>query len=294
MLRTKALYALLILLLSLDLGYTFLQQYASPLDGDLAAIAVPAEHYEAVMISPFGWRAIREDTAYAAPNRFFIHWGMYHYFRNAPLLLQRVAAPIDSVYLSAAILKTAFHIALLGLLVLYIGTFLSLPMRSWLLPAILVAPLFQSAGYYANLMAVVEGAPTYACFYALPAILLLLYYYPAYLALIREGPIRLGWGGLLGTFALAVALPFTGPLVPGIVLVLSLLLVLEWSRRFFVKREKEAVVRFFRQLPAGYWASMRVLNLLCLYSLYVGTFSIEQNAALGLLARYAKMPEGLM
>ncbi|MCB0580614.1 MAG: hypothetical protein KDD10_15045 [Phaeodactylibacter sp.] len=293
MLSNKVLYASLLFLLVLDLGYTFLQQYALPLDGDLAPIVVPSEKYEAVMSSPFGWKAIRQDTAYAGVNRFFIHWGMYHYFRNAPLLLQWVASPIDSAYLSAAVLKTAFHAALLGLLVLYIGRFLSLPFRSWLLPAILVAPLLQSAGYYANLMAVVEGAPTYACFYAFPAILLLLYYYPAYLAFVRERPVSLGWGGRLGGFALAVVLPFTGPLAPGIVLVLSLLAGLHWGHRFFVKNEKETLAGFYRLLPAGYWASMAMLNLLCLYSLYVGTFNIEQNDALGLFGRYAKLPEGL-
>ncbi|MCO6492993.1 MAG: hypothetical protein J5I98_31530 [Phaeodactylibacter sp.] len=293
MLSNNVLYASLLILLGIDLGYTFMQQYALPLDGDLAPIVVPSEKYEAVMSSPFGWKAIRQDTAYAGANRFFVHWGMYHYFRNVPLALQRIASPIDSAYLSAALLKTAFHAVLLGLLALYIGRFLSLPFSCWLLPAILVAPLFQSAGYYANLMAVVEGAPTYACFYAFPAILLLLYYYPAYRAFVRGQPVSLGWGGLAGVFILAVVLPFTGPLVPGIVLVLSLLMGLSWGHRFFIGGGKEAEAGLFHQLPAGYWASMAALNLLCLYSLYIGTFNIEQNDTVSLFDRYAKLPEGL-
>lgn len=276
MLCNKVLLPFLLSLLAIDLGYTFLQQYSAPLDGDMAAIIVPSAHYEAVLESPFGWKAIRQDTAYAGANRFFIHWAMYHYFRQAPRLLQRVAGPADGVYLSAALAKTAFHFFLIALLALYIGGHTQLFARSWLIPALLVAPLFQSAGYYANLMGVVERAPTYAFFYALPAVLLLLYYYPAYRVLAQKRPFRAGWASKAGIAALAIILPFTGPLVPGIVLILSLLLARQWG-----------------SLPAGYRLTMLVLSILSVYSLYVGTFNVEQNEALSLPERYARLPAGL-
>lgn len=288
MLRNKALYLSLLLLLGLDLGYTFLQQRAMPLDGDMAAIIVPSEHYEAVLESPFGWKAIQQDTAYAAPNRFFIHWAMCHYFRLAPQGLQQVASPISSVYLSAAILKTAFHFMLIGLLALYIGGKAQFFARNWLIPALLVTPLFQSGGYYANLMGIVDRSPTYAFFYAFPMVLLLLYYYPAYRVLVQKQPVRPGWAG---TAVLAVVLPFTGPLAPGVILVLSLLMALRWA---FMSLKKTGGGRLPQaRLPGGYWISLLALNALSVYSLYIGAFNVEHQDSIGILERYARLPAGL-
>ncbi len=293
MLRNKALYLSMFLLLGLDLGYTFMQQYARPLDGDMAAIIVPSEHYEAVLESPFGWKALQQDTTYAAPNRFFIHWAMYHYFRQAPLWLQRVASPADSIYLSAAILKTAIHFLLIWLLALYIGGKAQLFSRNWLVPALLATPLFQSGGYYANLMGIVDRSPTYAFFYAFPMVLLLLYYYPAYRVLVQKQPVRPGWAGWAGIAGLAVVLPFTGPLAPGVILVLSLMMALQWAAAFLKKTGNGQLPFFQAGLPAGYGISLLALNLLSLYSLYIGTFNIEHQDSLGILERYAKLPPGL-
>ncbi len=160
MLPDKALRTLLFLLFCLDIGYTFVQQYHQPLDGDLAPIVVPSGHYETVLAHPFGWKVIAQDTAYAGPNRFFIYRSIYHYYRTVPLWLQEISKPVDSVYLAAAIQKTAIHFMLIWLLGLYIGGSGSLLSLQWLAPALLVAPLFQSAGYYHKLMGIVGQSPT--------------------------------------------------------------------------------------------------------------------------------------
>lgn len=53
-----------------------------------------------------------------------------------------------------------------------------------LMAAVLIAPLFQSAGYYNPVMGVIEPSPTYTFFYAWPSVLIL-----SWLALLQKA-----WG----------------------------------------------------------------------------------------------------
>ncbi len=50
---------------------------------------------------------------------------------------------------------------------------------------------------------------------------------------------------------------------------------------------------FIRRAPALYWLAFLALNVLCLYSLYIGSFNVEQDVAVPLAERYARLPEGL-
>lgn len=98
------------IILLADIGYSFLQHLAQPLDGDMAWNIVPANDVKPIFKSPFGLEAILKNKTYPNPNRFFCHWIFREYFLSAPLFLQKFVDPIDSIYLSCAISKTIIQV----------------------------------------------------------------------------------------------------------------------------------------------------------------------------------------
>lgn len=99
-----------------DMGYSFLQHYHNVLDGDMPGIILPAEWYSEVLDDPFAIGVLLDGKEYAAPNRFFCHWSMSKYFKSMPILLQNVVDPINSVYLSCAIIKTGVQFFLIWII----------------------------------------------------------------------------------------------------------------------------------------------------------------------------------
>ena len=154
--------------LVLDTVYTFLQHHQVALDGDLSSLVLPSPYYEPVLASPFGWEAITGEESYASPNRFFVHWSMYHYFRIGPRWLGALTDTVEGIYLSSAIAKTGAHLLLLVLLSWLAGREGSA--RDWLWAAVLLAPLFQSAGFYQPVIGLIEPSPSYTFFADITAV----------------------------------------------------------------------------------------------------------------------------
>lgn len=275
-------------LLAADTAYTFLQHRMVALDGDMASIILPAPHYAPVLKAPFGLPALKAEAPYASPNRYFVHRALYHYYRAVPAFFSRLTSKIEAVYLSSAIAKTASHMALLLLLSCLAGR--GYPWRAKLWAALWLAPLFQSAGYYAPVMGIVEPAPMYTFFYAWPAVLML-----SLLALLSwrwQRPAG-GWGAVAALAGLCVVLPFTGPLVAGVVATGFLLLLVIGMEKRWALRPGLLIQKTQEYLPPSYWAGLGGLALLSAYSLYLGTLSSEQQAQVGIWARYQRLPTGL-
>lgn len=264
----------------IDLGFTFWQHYRAPLDGDLAGIVVPSDHYQTVLEHPLGWYAIAQDTSYAAPNRYVVHRTMTAWFRVVPRFFQNFTDPIQSVYLASAFAKTLAHAALLWLLAWFVTVFTDRGHHSIWLAAAILTPLFQTNGALKNTLSVVDQVPTYAFFYAWPLVLLLLYLRPW----VRWW---LGWHTPRWEFALgwslALFLPFSGPLIPGIVGVLCLLVLVRWG---WLWQRKPG-----NTLPA-YIFSLVLLATGCVYSLYIGRYNAEGSSPVGLWERYQLIPQG--
>jgi hypothetical protein len=257
-----------------DICYSFFQHFHIALDGDMAAIILPAEWYWRVLEDPFGFSAVFGGEKYGAPNRYFAHWFMGFYFKNIPALLQHFVSPIDSIYLACALLKTGVQVLIGWLLAAFISGSGNPLRRDFLLAAVLVFPLFQNADYRGT-MGIIDGAITYVCFFALPLGLLLLFFLPFFKALRTGRDLNMNFFKITIWAALAVVLAFNGPVVPPVVLIGSFLLLVYWSRKVDV--EKEGVSRFqrlsavFSLLPKQSIALLVFFSLLCLYSLYLGT-----------------------
>ena len=178
--RKYLLPTLLALFVLLDLGYTFVQSYQLPLDGDLPPIVLPAMECRQVLGDPFGWAALTRGEVYVAPNRFFAHAAMVCYFKSVPFALQRVTSPINSLYAACALFAVLVQALLLYVLGVYISGSYRPGARFWLAVA-LVAPLFQMSGYN-DQMGIIEQCITYTFFYAFPMLLLLVlpFYRAAY------------------------------------------------------------------------------------------------------------------
>ena len=281
---------LFFILLLVEVGYSFYQHLHISLDGDMAAIILPASWYSQVLEDPFGFSAIFQGEKYGAPNRFFAHWFMGFYFKNVPVLLQHFVHPIDSVYLACALLKIVVQVLIIWLFATFVSGTGRLFNKDFLLAAIVVVPLFQHADYQST-MGIIDGAVTYVCFYALPLGLLLLFFLPFYRAIRSGQDLQLNFFQKTSLAALAVVLAFNGPLVPPVVLVTTFLVLMHFLPNFFIKNNWR---HCWNSLPKTMLTYLIFFSLLCVYSLYLGTFNIENKAmTVPLAERYARLPVGL-
>lgn len=286
---------LLFLFLLLDAGYSFIQHYNQPLDGDLSAIVLPSEGYSHVLEDPFGFRLHGSGRTYAAPNRYFAHITMGAWFKSVPFIIQQFTDPVNSIYIASGMAKTLIQLSLILALAAYISGVSAIGRKNYLVSAALVTPLFQVSGYYGQ-MGIIDNAVTYAFFYALPLFFLLLFFLPFYyLTIGKIGRIKSIWLVLLGP--LMVYLTFNGPLVPGIVMIACpLWLFFLWWKNFRSSDIRSLTAKSMaaiRMIPAPFLYFI-VFCVFSLYSLYLGTFNNENtHASVSLLERFALIPAGL-
>lgn len=283
----------------MDLGYSFVQHYQLGLDGDLASIVVPSTHYQKVLEDPFGLSVITEDAVYAAPNRYFVHWTMTHYFRVVPSFLQYFFTPIDSLYLSCALAKISIQGLLLYLLVVYISfLFNALRKREAVLVLmVLLLPLFQTSGYNKS-MGIIDLSITYTFFYALPLAVLLVFFLPFFKSFIQQKDLEITWLSKFLLLVLVVVLPFSGALIPGVVLITSLLIFIKyWSNIFYTSASKNLLfitIQTLKSIPKSVVFYFGLMSVLCLYSIYIGRNNIENiGQELPFLERVSLVPFGL-
>lgn len=286
----KASYIAIFLFLLLDLAYTFYQHQTKALDGDLVPVVLPSEHYQSVMDDPFGWKVLSKDSVYAATNRFFVHTYIYNLFRTAPGFLQKWMHPVDSVYATAAISKTLAHALLIGILAMFIIGTNQFYSRQFLVAAAILTPLFQSGGHFYKYIGIVDQSITYSCFYALPIALLLIFLKPFFERL-KNNAASLSTGQFLIMILLLIILPFSGPLIPGIVLVMAALLAGDFFIKFLKKEKGSLYSKLSRSLQGLFIA----LTCLSLYSIFIGQNNLESqgHASVSLLERYSRLPYGV-
>ncbi len=279
-----------------DAGYSFLQHYNKPLDGDLAAGVVPAEDVGSILKSPLGTEVFTKNEMYPNPNRFFSHWSLYAYFNNVPFFLQHFTDPVNAAYLSAGLIKIMVQLGLILMLVLYVtAKFWSLES---LIAAAVLSTLFQTNGYQ-SAMGIIDPAITYVFFYALPALLLMAYFYPIYHKLLYDKALSLSPYFKPFWIFLALVCSLSGPLNSGIALIVSLLVFTNHFQQSFKNQNItlcwQDTKRLIRKIPHDYYFYLLPVSLFSIYSLYLGTFTTSYaDNDLSLISLYRKLPAGIL
>jgi len=219
-------------LLLCDVGFSFYQYYHQAFDGDISLIVLSDGLYKEVLEDPFGISVMQDGEGYAATNRYFAHATMVTYYRSMPFILQLFTSPINSIYLSSALMKTFIHFFLVYLLGVYISGRFRLNNRGLLIAMILVTPLFHNwgSGMY---LGFVDYAVNYAVFYALPLGLIMLFFLPFWLKYVHGQDIRFNTLLLIALALLAVVISFNGPLSPVVLAGMSTgIFLYSWWRKF--------------------------------------------------------------
>ncbi|MGZ3861587.1 MAG: hypothetical protein ACXVPN_01120 [Bacteroidia bacterium] len=290
--RNTILYLFLALLFIGDTWYSFDQFYHGSLDGDIADNVVPAPDYKKVLEDPLGFNVLFKKEPCAAPNRFFAHWTMLKYFNSVPLILQPFVKPVDSVYLSCAIVKTLLQVFIIFLLSTYITGRFNPFKVDFLIAAVLITPLFQASGYSVY-MAVIDPSITYTFFYALPLSLCLLFFLPFYRIRFSEKK-GLSFFDKAGLIFLAFFLAFNGPLIPGVILVICPLILLIQMYSLYKKSDTKDLFKIVKDMSNGTYFFFILICFLCLYSLYIGTYNTDSfKHTISLSERYSRIPAGL-
>jgi len=298
MVRKILLYTIVLLLLA-DLCYSFMQHYNMPLDGDLGCCIVPAKSIEPVLDSPLGIKVFTERESYANPNRFFSHYAIYTYFRSVPFFFQQFTNPLDAAYISCALAKTLMQLFLIVLLSLAVGNIISKKHKHrYILAAALVTPLFQANGYYLT-MGIIDQATSYSFFYALPMALLLLYFYPFYKLTYLEEKTKLPMFIKICWIPLALICCLSGPLNPGIALIISLMLFVQIFAKNIKQHPEKTLLQktlyAIKTIPANYYFILLPISVFALYSLFLGQFNFHNDLYKEpLSALFAKLPQGLL
>jgi len=295
--KKRTLYLLLLSLLVLDLGYSFLQYQATQIHGDIAGGVVPAKQVKPILENPFGLRLVfsKATEKYPNPNRFFSHWAFYKYFRKAPIFLQKFVKPIESVYLANGLIKIITHIFLIFVLASLI-TREKVKSLKFLLVALMVSPLFQTNGY--KKMTIVNEAITYTFFYAIPFLVLVLFLAAFYDEIVFNEKKMWSLRKSIFLWGLMVTIPFSGPLNTGIFLIIALLVFASYFSKISIQSltSLQKLRNEVPKLPKSLNLFFIPLIFLCLYSLYLSRLGAPFQIGLKIptiFERYQRLPIGL-
>lgn len=287
--KPRILSFFLFLLLVCDFSWSFHQYYHTRLDGDMAGGIVTDENVQKILNDPFGVKLLVSNEPHANPNRYFGHLFFKYYFRSIPALLQSVVTPIDSVYLAASIIKLLIHLLIVYFLAALITQQTSVLSSHLLFIALFITSLFQTYGFNQSI-GIIDTSITYTFFYALPAMLLLLFIF-LFWKVMRNPNLKGRTMFLLVLFTMAIILPFTGPLIPPLIIILSGYYFLYMIISLF-----DAKLKMFRKkyLPLPLEFLILLALFVSVYSLYLGTFDNQFiNEAIPLSERYNRLLIGL-
>lgn len=294
--KSKLLILILVVFLLCDLTYSFLQYYYIPLDGDISAGAVPSAEVQQVLNDPFGFHLLSSGEKHVNPNRFFSHFFSREYLLNVPIWLQNITDPITSVYLACACVKFLIHFLVIFILSALISETKNILDKKFLICAALITPFIQANGYWGH-MGINDKSTTYTFFYALPVILLMLYLMPVYRIVFQNNNQKISMLKSVLVLAFAVILPLSGPLIPGLVLIITAL------TGIYYLQNSEGTENFFslnnlfftlRKIPFQVFLFLFPACLISLYSVFLGRFDLNYSIeTIPLADRYMKLPLGI-
>lgn len=270
-----------------DFTFSFFQYYNTPLQGDLAGHVLPDKLIQPVFDDPFGFQLLKTGEPHSNPNRFFAHWAVAMYFQHFPLWLQNFTNPINSVYLASAIAKLVIQVLFIYILAFFISGSKNPAKKNFLIAAVIIVPLFQAYGYWSR-MGIVDKSIVYTFFYALPLVLLMLFFLPVFNRLKNHREIKTVHYFYM--VPLIVILPLSGPLMPAVILIVSFFILLN----FIFRAEKRNLLPILKSVPKSFYILLIPINLWSLYSLFLGFYNTNYSGEMISLAeRYSRLPEGI-
>ncbi len=293
----KVIYGILLLFFVADLAFSFQQFRYFALEGDFSTIIIPSDSYKIAMENPLGWQVLSHPDGYAQPNRYFEFKVMMEYFKHVPLLLQNFFTPIGSLYFSVAILKLITQFGLIYLIGLFLTGKWSIFNKRNILIYTLCFPFFQTWGYQER-MAIIDPSITYAFCYATSTILVILFYLPFVLKYFHNYTFKFGGLWYVIFFLYSIFINLNASLNAPIILVVSLITFLGYGMLYAKKHTgnfiKNTVIGIFKTIPKPIFYIFIWGSLTALYSLYIGTFNLENNwETLSISERYLRLPIGI-
>jgi hypothetical protein len=280
----------LIIYLVVDISFTFKQITSLTIDGDLSDVVTPATNAGKVLKDPFGFNTIKNNDTCTGPNRFFVHYSMSNYFTKSPAFFQNFVTPINSIYVASGVFTLTVILSILFILSLFVLGIRNGFKKENLLIICLLFPLVHIYGFNES-MGITNSAVTYTFFYTFSIIGLFLMYLPIVFSLHENNILNFSYKNYLLLIPMLVFCAFNGPLLPPLMLIISLLLFIYiWNLVFknnvqWTKNYKFIVLNLFIFLTV----------LFCFYSLFLGTFNQDNTLSnVSIVDRYKKLPIGII
>jgi len=295
--KRKILLLFLVTVLLADCSYSFLQYLNTPLDGDIASLVLPTHEHQKTLNDPFGLKTIINNKPHTNPNRFFVHWAIKEYFQNVPILLQKVINPIQSIYFSSALIKIIIHLLMIYLLAVFINKGKFFFNYKLIIITLLLAPLFQAYGYH-NYLGFIDTSITYTFFYALPLMVLLFFYSFLYRLTSSPQTKKLSLISIITITVLVIVLPFSGPLIPPVIIIVSALLFGHYLLVSFSQHKNISLMKIalhaYKNIPRTIKIAFISISILSLYSLFLGSYNSGfQTNNISIYERLSRLPLGV-
>jgi len=271
---------LILAIITIDLVASYFCFLQTPLLGDLANIVLPSPDYSPILSDPLGINLLITGGESVGPNRFFAHWLPYTYFNNVPFFFQYFTNPIDSVYISCAILKLGTHLGITYILTKWIVKKSSFLDENFLFIFALINSMSLASPYgFFFPMRIIDQSIVYTFAYAFSFLFLLIYIHPFVNMYLGNRGLKLKWWEHLSLWLLSFMVIFNGPInAPAAILFSGLSLLGIW---WHYQKEEDYTINGLWQaihaIPTNILFHFLWLILLGFYSFYLGTFNSESS-----------------
>jgi hypothetical protein len=281
-----------------DFKHSTLQYSKTPLDGDFANIVLPVSSYQEVLNDPFGLKALCKQEKYSATNRFTAHYVMKVYFDHVPFWLQKIYNPIESLFASVTLAKMLIHLGFLSILSLYLASYLGFTFKRFIIFTAILSPFLIVNGPYGGNIGFIDFSMTYAFFYTLPIIFLMLFYFPIYRYILGKEDFKNPIPYILIGSPFLLFLVFFGPLSAPLLFLINGVLLLFFLFQAWKNNDKKCelstITLTFKQLNKIVLYFLLLGIFLSFYSFYIGTFNVENDwCTVPLVDRFKVLPIGI-
>lgn len=279
----KYIWVLFLLFLAIDFVQSNYHYSNLPIDGDLPRIAAPFRWYEDIMADPLGVDAISENKKYAGAGRYISHASTVFWFHKVFKLVAKFSRDhVQAIFMTSTLLVALIHICFIWLAIQYTRTRKKWNLKSAVVIALLASVLIQYNNFY-DCIGIIDRSIAYVFFYALPIMVVLIYFLPFFKFQHRKD-YRISIWQHVGLIILAPIMAFGCALTQPIVFIISLLYFFGlFIRNPFFKLKKNK----------GLILQLAFLLVLCLYTFYVSKYNIESEAYKPLAEKYTLLLKGL-